>query len=115
MIENADMAMYRAKDLGRGRFACYDRGMRLQATQLGAAQAHAAVLDALGHVDGLPVGLPGAQQGCIKLPHSPGRDRSHQVPILRADQVGRGGTRPYQSERAVHGKHPWSGAPARGP
>jgi EAL domain-containing protein (putative c-di-GMP-specific phosphodiesterase class I) len=31
LIENADMAMYRAKDLGRGRFACYDRGMRLQA------------------------------------------------------------------------------------
>ena len=31
LIENADMAMYRAKDLGRGRFACYDSGMRQQA------------------------------------------------------------------------------------
>lgn len=31
LIENADMAMYRAKDQGRGCYACYDRAMRLKA------------------------------------------------------------------------------------
>ncbi|MFZ0407167.1 MAG: bifunctional diguanylate cyclase/phosphodiesterase [Cyanobium sp.] len=31
LIENADMAMYRAKDRGRGCYACYDRTMRLDA------------------------------------------------------------------------------------
>ena len=38
LIENADMAMYRAKDLGRGRFACYDCGMRLQAQRRAATE-----------------------------------------------------------------------------
>ena len=38
LIENADMAMYRAKDLGRGRFACYDSGMRLQAQRRAATE-----------------------------------------------------------------------------
>lgn len=38
LIENADIAMYRAKDLGRGRFACYNRGMRLQAQRRAATE-----------------------------------------------------------------------------
>lgn len=38
LIENADMAMYRAKDLGRGRFACYDGSMRLQAQRRAATE-----------------------------------------------------------------------------
>ncbi|MFM7315037.1 MAG: putative bifunctional diguanylate cyclase/phosphodiesterase [Cyanobium sp.] len=38
LIENADMAMYRAKDLGRGRFACYDRSLRQQAQRLAATE-----------------------------------------------------------------------------
>ncbi|MEB3200347.1 MAG: EAL domain-containing protein [Synechococcaceae cyanobacterium] len=33
LIENADMAMYRAKQRGRGRFALYDRAMRQQARE----------------------------------------------------------------------------------
>lgn len=38
LIENADMAMYRAKDLGRGRFACYHHRMRLQAQRRAATE-----------------------------------------------------------------------------
>lgn len=38
LIENADMAMYCAKDLGRGRFASYHHGMRLQAQRRAATE-----------------------------------------------------------------------------
>lgn len=38
LIENADLAMYRAKDLGRGRFACYHSRMRLQAQRRAATE-----------------------------------------------------------------------------
>jgi predicted signal transduction protein with EAL and GGDEF domain len=38
LIENADMAMYRAKDRGRGCFACYDRGMRQHAQHRAATE-----------------------------------------------------------------------------
>ena len=39
LIENADMAMYRAKDRGRGCYACYDRTMRLEAQHRAAVEA----------------------------------------------------------------------------
>lgn len=38
LIENADMAMYRAKDLGRGRFACYHPRMRLHVQRRAATE-----------------------------------------------------------------------------
>ncbi|MEI7666087.1 MAG: bifunctional diguanylate cyclase/phosphodiesterase [Synechococcaceae cyanobacterium ELA263] len=39
VIENADMAMYRAKDRGRGCYACYDPMMRLDAQHRAAIEA----------------------------------------------------------------------------
>ncbi len=39
VIENADMAMYRAKDRGRGCYACYVPSMRLNAQQRAAIEA----------------------------------------------------------------------------
>jgi diguanylate cyclase (GGDEF)-like protein len=39
LIENADMAMYRAKQQGRGRFCCYDLGMRLAAQRRASLEA----------------------------------------------------------------------------
>ncbi len=39
VIENADLAMYRAKDRGRGCYACYDPSMRLDAQHRAAIEA----------------------------------------------------------------------------
>jgi diguanylate cyclase (GGDEF)-like protein len=39
LIENADLAMYAAKDRGRGRFACYNAGLRQRALERVAIEA----------------------------------------------------------------------------
>jgi diguanylate cyclase (GGDEF)-like protein len=39
LIENADLAMYAAKDRGRGRFACYDAELRQRALERAAIEA----------------------------------------------------------------------------
>lgn len=39
LIENADLAMYAAKDRGRGRFTCYEAGLRQRALERAAVEA----------------------------------------------------------------------------